>query len=964
MRKYHYILTTLFLLIIWKTSFAHYYKQYNTGNGLLSNYIYHVVRDSKGYLWICTDKGVVKYNGLVFETFNTLNGLTDNNVFNCHEDFSGRIWFYTFNGKYCYYQNDSIYNSNNDSLLRKLPVLSYINTMYNDVADSALYIGHVAGSILRIKNQTIERIEIKYNEFKKLRNIYRVGGKLKAITQDEWLELNNDTVISRQEMPYHDSYLYNNDLITSDDSGVKLYKDEKLIWKINDKDVNLFNIYHLYYDGKSHVLCGTRNGLIVYNITTGRKQHFFENTRITSTAEDIQGNYWFSSFGSGIFRLNKAELNNSRFLANIKDFDLIRNKSGQIFIKKGNNISTVIEKNGVINLKQLPQTIGNNIEVVCLTDSAFYYCPLFSSGGLVVADLFSGIQTRLSNLYLTKGFECTNQRFLFFNSTDFNVIKFSGSRYKILDSFAMDNTVHTEHYIKERNSLYFLSDNIFYQYNVNSFKLRIIDTVNSLGGNNDLAFENGHIILLVNNNEVIIYSGKDTIKREHSFNLTRPVYSLEKVAPGKYIINTDEGYEVLKITTSPLSVNSRKIVYPFEQKDILFIYPFGNNLVCKVGDELYSFPVSTLNKHKGRPKLHVRKVLLNGTKEVKDIYNINANNKSDIKLLLSPVYFGNDDLTFRYRIIDDDELRSWYISKSKELNFLFNHSGQYSIQIQAVAAGFLYSNIETVHLDIKPSFLSSAPFYLLCAVCVVVLSLLLFRFYNRRRKKHFNNEMNYLQLEHKAVNSMLNPHFVFNAINNIQNLVNEDSREQANEYLATLSTMIRQNIENLQFNLIPLKKELNLIQNYIELQNLRFSNKLEYILENNVDTEIHIPPLLIHTFVENAIVHGYDKIVQGFEIVVKTELTPDNYLLVTITDNGVGINNSNKKLIKQKGETSLGISFTQKRLKRLSEFYKVDYTLQLNDLSDSGKNGTEVVILIYSKFKELAGTDKILPLIK
>lgn len=965
--KYRHVLLLLLLLLsVWRVGYAHYYKQYNTGNGLISNEVYHIVKDSKGYLWICTNKGVVKYNGLTFEKFTTINGLTDNDIFNCYEDIFGRMWFFTFNGKYCYYKNDTIYNSNNDSFLKSLPVLSYVNTMYEDLVDSTLYIGHVQGSILKIKkNNNIERIDIKYNEGTKLRNIYKAGGKLKVITQNEWFELSYNTTINRQEKSFHDSYIYNGKIITSDEDGVKLYKDEKLIWKIDDKDVSISNIYHLYYDGKEHIHCGTRNGLIVYNILNGDKKQFFKNIRVTSSIIDIHGNYWFSSFGSGIFRLNREDLYSLNLLSNNKDIDLVTNKSGQIFLKKDNAITALVISGDEIKLKQLPVTSNTSYEPVYLTDSIFYFCPIISkTSQLTALNIFTGVQKKYNQLFLIKGFRDTNRNFILFNTIQFKILEFVNDSYRILDSFQVDNSVHTEHFVKEINSLYFFSKNIFYRYNMNDLKLQIIDTVNTLGGNNSISYRNGNIVLLVNNNQIFIYSGTDTMKRIHQFNLKNPVYSINKLDSGKYIINTDNGYEILKITERPFSITSNKIVYPFEQKDILFIHPFQKSIICKVGDELYSFPKDLLNKYVYKPRLYVKKAFLNGTKSITDIYNIHTNNKTGIKLLLSPVYFSNDELTFRYRIIDDDnETGNWYISKSDELNFVFNNSGEYSIQIQAVGGGNSYSNVETIQLTIKPSFFSSTPFYLLCAALGLFISGLVLRYNNRRRRNMFNNEMNYLQLEHKAVNSLLNPHFIFNSINNIQNLVNTGSKEQANEYLATLSIMIRQNIENLQFSLIPLQKELSLIQNYIELQNLRFNNRISYELYSDVDTDIHIPPLLIHTFIENAIVHGFDKNRDSFTIDVRTELTIDNYLLITITDDGLGINNTSENIEVQKDKISLGISFTEKRLKRLSEFYKVNHTLQIEGLSGSN-TGTKVTIMIYSRFKELVDKEKMLPLIK
>src|SRR6185437_6405992 len=174
--------------------------------------------------------------------------------------------------------------------------------------------------------------------------------------------------------------------------------------------------------------------------------------------------------------------------------------------------------------------------------------------------------------------------------------------------------------------------------------------------------------------------------------------------------------------------------------------------------------------------------------------------------------------------------------------------------------------------------------YIFVAICIIMLLVGVINLFYAKRKKVFIKELNYLHLEHKAINSLLNPHFIFNSINNIQELINNDSKEQANNYLITLSKMIRQNLENLQFDLISIEKELNLVRNYVSLQNLRFNDRIRLVVNNetNSSEEIFIPPLLIHTFIENAIVHGFKGDIEDFNIVVNVSLSTDDYLIITV----------------------------------------------------------------------------------
>ena len=95
-------------------------------DGLPGKTVYQVYRDSKGYLWFATDKGVARYNGIKFEKFTTLDGLADNEIFMCQEDFEGRIWFGTWNGKLCFYKDGIFHNEANtpDDAKKTLPASS------------------------------------------------------------------------------------------------------------------------------------------------------------------------------------------------------------------------------------------------------------------------------------------------------------------------------------------------------------------------------------------------------------------------------------------------------------------------------------------------------------------------------------------------------------------------------------------------------------------------------------------------------------------------------------------------------------------------------------------------------------------------------------------------------------------------------------------------------------------------
>jgi hypothetical protein len=111
------------------------FHQYTVENGLPSSETYFIHQDKKGFIWICTDRGVVRFDGYIFKLFTQAQGLTDNVVFKIYEDFKGRIWFLTYNSKLCYFENNKIVKYRYNHLIEKNG-LGFITVNKNLYVDS------------------------------------------------------------------------------------------------------------------------------------------------------------------------------------------------------------------------------------------------------------------------------------------------------------------------------------------------------------------------------------------------------------------------------------------------------------------------------------------------------------------------------------------------------------------------------------------------------------------------------------------------------------------------------------------------------------------------------------------------------------------------------------------------------------------------------------------------------------
>jgi tetratricopeptide (TPR) repeat protein len=202
-------------------------------------------------------------------------------------------------------------------------------------------------------------------------------------------------------------------------------------------------------------------------------------------------------------------------------------------------------------------------------------------------------------------------------------------------------------------------------------------------------------------------------------------------------------------------------------------------------------------------------------------------------------------------------------------------------------------------------------------------------------------------LEMQALRAQMNPHFIFNSLNSINMFILENNKLQASGYLSKFSKLIRLILQNSQEAVIPLEKELEALQLYLELESLRFEQKFEYKISiaAEVDTGVlKVPPLIIQPYAENAIWHGlmHKKEKGHLDIEVYTE---NEMLFYRITDDGIGRQKAAELKSKSaSAHKSMGMRITKDRLAMLQQQNKTSVTITDLVLSDNRPGGTEVLI--------------------
>lgn len=225
---------------------------------------------------------------------------------------------------------------------------------------------------------------------------------------------------------------------------------------------------------------------------------------------------------------------------------------------------------------------------------------------------------------------------------------------------------------------------------------------------------------------------------------------------------------------------------------------------------------------------------------------------------------------------------------------------------------------------------------------------LIFLLINRYQvKKRLTLQKEVAEYEQKALHLQMNPHFVFNCLGSISSFIVQNGTDSALKYLSKFSKLMRLTLEYSKDALIPIDKEIESLQNYLELEQLRFHDKFEFKIESHESIEFNmgLPPLLIQPFVENAILHGLVP-KEGAGMIIVDFDVQNSQLICTISDNGIGITKSAAiKENSMKAHKSMALEITKKRLEIMEATISKSAQIEIKEMEENNEVvGTKVTL--------------------
>jgi len=411
-----------------------------------------------------------------------------------------------------------------------------------------------------------------------------------------------------------------------------------------------------------------------------------------------------------------------------------------------------------------------------------------------------------------------------------------------------------------------------------------------------------------------------------------------------------EGVKIHSILNSSKLLNSPNILQIYNKDSMLYI---GTD----AGFNCINLRSIEQNKSIIVP-LRIEGIEVNGLKknDFTSLENLtyNQNNITFHYTALAFNQYGNIDYRYRIKGISDP----WVYTKQRKVNFASILPGTYTFELE-VQNEFG----DWVRLDLLPKFTINKPYWKtwwfigggLLLGLFLISSILYYYISNLKREKAFleneqllSNELN--ESRQKALSSQLNPHFVFNSLNSIQNFILTKRRELSSDYLSMFSKLMRFVFENSKKLYVPLSDEIAALKLYLELEQVRHNHKFEYTINSgNLRAErIDIPSLLIQPIIENAIWHGLLHKLEENRLLEISFYEEGENLNIEIKDNGIGRGQSQPRPKFIKKQKSSGVELTQRRLSLLCQSTGLKTSFKVIDLYDKANNpsGTLVKITI------------------
>ena len=953
------LLVLLFPVLVFSQEYS--YTHYDSKEGLAGSTVYFIQQDHEGFLWFGTETGLSRFDGTHFTNFTTTDGLPDNEILKLFVDSKNRVWAIPFRNSVCYYWKGKIYNTTNDSVLRKIKIVTEVKSVLEDnqgniliVEQFLLHIIKPNGNILTMKtldNQWFEIYDANLNE----KGSFRVAVGLQqrgAMFVD--IDAGRGTVIKSSEKFFPKGtinwFLLRRDLaaVRNQDSLLFLSQSQG---RVNGLPVpeNFINIARV---NDSLFVINAASKCILYTLNQNRIiGEFLDGHKVTSVIEDKEKNLWFATMGEGVFRLGSTAFRDIKFNDDespLSAFSILKVDSS-IYVGTDHSLLWKLNRTGKILNKYKVSTYYQHVRVLSLAQDA--------EGKLIIGSDF-GIHTlkgpvpgiiyplAVKNIIVKNGV-------LYVGSAGGGFALDLQHGQKVATNLWPTRITclfpHGDHYylgtltglyeLNEKGKAVMLGETIKFLRNRISAITKTDDDIYWIA-------TYGEGVVGLKNNKVIMHLNQEN---GLTSNICRNIF----VTGNVLWIGTDKGLNKVTLNNDKFSIVKLTTADGLGSDIINAVYADGPIIYVGTPQGVTFFNENNISQ---TSDCDLRITAINSSDKVWN-YDTTGfllpHRDNNIRFEFVGIsYRSVGHINYKYRLVGLDS--NWKTTSETSLSYPSLPSGNYTLQLAAINKFGVQSETKQVDFSIEGLLEERTWFrvllFLLSGAFVWLAVILYIRRIRDKEARKGETIKKMTELEQKALKAQMNPHFIFNSLNSIQQYVMEKDTIGANKFITAFSSLIRQTLDFSTRQEITIQEELQYLATYLELEKTRMEDKFVYSIQVG-DTVTSggycIPPMILQPYVENSIRHGisYRRDKEGkISIDVRLE---NGRLICIVEDNGVGrLVAGQFKMRERLDRQSRGMSVTADRIEMMNKDARQKIELIVQDLIDQNNEplGTRVTV--------------------
>ncbi|OIQ22296.1 histidine kinase [Lacinutrix sp. MedPE-SW] len=924
---------------------------------------YDVIEDQKHYIWLAANKGLYRYNGKNYKHFSHPKQ-RGNSLFQLKFDAKNRLWCNNIYGQLFYVENSSLklfYDASKlvNGQLANFEILENSIRLFTvigifDIDKSTKKVTEV------FKGMCITNAKDGNNNYTFVINFegdlerHRLY-KFDSNTDTKILEITSSNRIQSPRIFAFKNIVF---FTYKSSSGNLIYRidktkntSKKVITPARLKNEIFYNVLNI----ENEYWFLTSSGVFVYrfeNEIFTFKEQLFKTESITDVQVDFNNNYWFTTLDNGVFvspnlNIRRVELSNldSKITASValqSNQFVLGTNDGKLLFYNHNQLTKTLQLPGKKIIGKLFFDAQSEKLIVSINASESFVVNLKNDEILDVSNQFS----------VAKTFSKIDGNTLFYGNYRQGIVyknPFNYPKQQILKESRVKASVVSN------NHLFVSYIDGLYKYNTQTFNAEEITFNSKSLLVNTLTKTNGTVWVATQHNGLLKYEN-NTLKPS-GIKLPENLQINAINADGLVLwISTDAGLFQYHTKTHQLKSLSAQDGLNTAVNDFLILQ---NQIIVNLPKAFYTLPKSgTLFKDLKTAKVRVEAIKINDRDTVvKNNYKL-PHNYNKIGLAFNSNGFqSNQHVNYQYRVKEIDTSWQNVPVNTHFVNFNSLSSGTYTFELKAQNLSAKQAVFATpITFVIAKPFWETYWFYGLVIATIIGLVWLYFRWRLQQKEVQRIAEVDKILIDKKITNlrlenlrSQMNPHFIFNALNSIQDYIISNEKELASSYLVKFSRLIRMYLDYSQQNEITLEEELNALKLYLELEKVRYEDELEYkiTIDNQLKTkQIKVPSLFIQPYVENALKHGLLHKLNDRKLHIEAKIIQQNKLEITVEDNGIGREQSEKLKRPNQQHKPFATKANEERVHLYKNKLKRDIAITTNDLYDENDvaTGTKVVI--------------------